>query len=162
MRLEIELTQIKALVLDVNPRKEGKEKEVLACDIKCEVGLTNDALAVFSPTLKSFLFDTSGMTDLAGDLMVRYPSLKLPLHWDAELVGAHVKIVGEGGKPITFPEALLHKFTIAPQNGGTVIIGFTVSVYPDASQLGRASELIGMTTIISVEPPELPEMQKAA
>lgn len=161
MNFGIELTEINATVIDVNPRKEGKEKETLAADIKVEVGLTQDVLACFSPTLRGFLFDVSGPTDLAGGAMVRYEAIKYPIQWDAEQ-RAEVWFRVNIGNPIQFPAARVHKFQITPHNGGTVTLGFTVSVYPDAGQVGRASELIGQQTIITVMPAELLEMKAAA
>lgn len=176
--MALELDDISATILDVNPRKEGAgDDKVLACDIKLRIDMeARDVLPYFHPDLNHFLFHDSGC---------RFPPLGA-FKWDCAM--EHMEIDASG---YTFWDARLSKFSIEPRYGAPadvdkhaeddenedgrqpglglgdnaqapvepppvlsprVTLTFTASVHPEGSEIAGLSELLQEQVQISIRP----------
>ncbi len=168
MRFAFALHEQKCRLLSFNPRAEHHgEETVPAADLKIEVALANDELAMFHPALKSLLYHYD--SQIAGDLVdvakkdedknysphLRMQKLVTPLKWDDAITGATVRIhYGATGRDIVLTTADVNNFTIDPQQGGTVMVGFRVQAKPDEKQSGKLCTMVQTDIELSIEPPE--------
>ena len=157
--LSLELSKASATLESVNLRTEkcGPDK-VPAADLKISAAQSADVLAHFSPTLKSFLFNTEGTLDLAGGMALRDPHLGYPLSRDEEMTGATVEIGYGPGEPMAFEGAKVNAFKLTPMEGGSVIVGFRVQCRPTPEQVAKLYTLQETGIELSLEPAELPTM----
>jgi hypothetical protein len=161
--LRLELDKVTATLQSFNPytEKSGPD-DVPAASLRISAALTPDVLAFFEPTLKSRLFNLDGPRDLADGLPVRDPHMVYPLKRDEEMVNAKVSIEYGVNKPVALDDVKIKDFHITPNEGGTVILAFTVLCKPDAEhQVPKLYKLQRQGITISVEPAELAEMQAA-
>lgn len=159
--LKLELNEQKAKITAVNPRAElhGEDKKP-ACDVKVELNLQNDALAMFHPALRSMLYAKSDAGDLADQgsdaSALRFPQLSLPLKWDDEIIGAAVTIhYGATERShLHLSGCVISKPQIEPLEGGTVVITCLIQCHPDEKQMGRLGMMVGTEIPITIVPPE--------
>jgi hypothetical protein len=161
--LQLELQKATATFENFNPRveKDGPDK-VPAADLKISAPQPADVLAHFSPTLKAFYFDEKGPRDLAEGMPLRDPHAVYPHARDEEMTGATVTIDFGVGEPMVFQDAKINTFRLTPMAGGSVIVSFRVQCRPDERQAGKLYLLQETGITISVEPAELPELNRNA
>jgi hypothetical protein len=160
--LEFKLSKAQATLENFNPRmeKHGPDK-VPAADLHISASLSADFLTVFSPVLPKLLWDDSAPKDLAEGMPLRDPHQVYPLGRDEEMTGATVEIDFGIGEPMVFADAKVNQFKITPWPGGQAIIGWRVQCLPDGiEEFGRLCILQGRAITVTVNPPELPEMQQ--
>lgn len=150
-------------VRNVNCRSElhGDEHK-LATDIHIEVKVSNDMLAEFHPSLKSFLFekdDNPKQNELAlGDAdrmtKLRFPMLS-PLKWGWE--GEGYELFVEHGvnrdSGVLMIDCKVDHFTLEPQEGGSVSIKFRVIAHPREDDIGKLVSTIQQEVGIELDPP---------
>lgn len=159
--LDFALENKPATLEDFKPRTEkfGGSKQP-ATDLLISCPLDADILAVFEPTLKSFLFSEDGL-DLAGGMPLRDANAVYPLERAEEMTGAEVKI-GYGLGEMIFQDAKVNQFRLTPMPGGAVVVGFRVQCKPSEQQAGKLYLLQEQPITITVEPMELPVLKAAA
>jgi len=155
-----ELTEAKAKLSQYVPRRElHGEAPVPAATLKLHSTLQADALAMFHPTLRSFLFCKAPTGDLADQAAeandLRFPEIADPIKWQMEIIGAELTIdYGTGGPSnIVLPECNVTGFSIYPQQGGIVQVNFAVACHPDEAQSGKLAFMIGTDLTITLTPP---------
>jgi hypothetical protein len=155
-----ELDTNPARLLDVNPRAEMNGPDTVpAVDLKLSIKVGNDMLAMFSPSLKSSIYSRpdgdSGQAELLDDPNYM-PSLRFPLmspfRWAREYAGHELRVhYGfSGADDIILQPVKVNKFTLEPQEGGTVVITFRVQAHADAAPLGRLCSMIGTDLEVSL------------
>lgn len=157
-----------------NPRVEnnGPDDKKPAADLKIEMALPNTELARFHPDLQASLycFDPQRGGDLVDaakkDEDATYaPHLRFPklgaLAWDLELIGAKVTIAyGASGRgDIVLGDCKVNKFSLEPQDGGTVKASFRVQGHPDGKQAGKLYDMQGCEITLTIEPPKAEDEQ---
>lgn len=164
--MQLELTKVKALLVNVNPRAElhGEEPKP-AGDLQIHLDTSNDNLAMFHPALKSLLYHWD--EQMGGDLVdvaqkdkdkhyaphVRIPKMA-PIKYDDEVIGAKV-IVHYGVKSeIALDLCKVGPFKIEPKQGGTVSLSFRIQAHPDEKQFGKLCSMVGNDIEITVESPK--------
>lgn len=139
----------------------GVDNPAPTAEIDIELNMSSELLAMFAPTLRSFLFHKSGAIqhDLASQTHdapdVRFSELKFPLVWESRMEGATFTIhKGIGGKSdLVLPDATIKNFRLTPMEGGTVIVDFTVRSKPDVeSAFGRLATMLKSEVSISLAP----------
>lgn len=158
-----ELDHQSGIMVNFNPRaeKHGEDPKP-AADLRFSLNMASANLAMLDPTLRSFLFHKSSeasndLADQGSDAPdLRFPKLVGPLEWNLEMVGATLTIHhGIGGRSDLVLQGVdVNKFTLDPQQGGTVIVGFRVHGHPSEQQNGKLSYMISKDVEISLEPPE--------
>lgn len=145
----------------LNLRREvhGDEK-VNGIDLRFRASLSNDALAEFSPTLKTDLYrrEDTPQQDL-DPASVPFTVLKNPpmgpIKWDLKYECARI-VVHHGideSSDIVFSLAKINKFLITAQQGGTCIVEFRVQVSdPDSDDIAKLSAVLGQSIYLTAEP----------
>lgn len=143
--MSLTLDKTSAVLTHINARKEGpSDEKTLAIDIKFAAQCTAEHLAYFGDTLRHFLFDVDGK--------VRMPNLDT-----VKLKGEirHMSLTVEEG--IVVEDAKLDKFTVDPEDGERVTLGFTAHFTPKGRQVAMLAELLGEAVTLDVVPQaELP------
>jgi len=145
----------------LNLRREvhGDEK-VNGIDLRFRATLPNEALAEFSPTLKTDLYRREDTPQQDFDpASVPFTVLKNPpmgpIKWDLKYECARV-VVHHGideKSDIVFGLAKVNKFVITAQEGGSCIVEFRVQVSdPDADAIAKLSAVLGQSIYLTVEP----------
>lgn len=140
MSFEIEtMTKTKILDVEVLSQKNRQPDEEPGAKLQFSVKLSNEVLATFDGSLKSFFFTKNATTtstkqaSLEGvEVVSDMPNLSgigshvKAIKWDTELTGYRLEIDhGTGGKSnIVIDECVLAAFRIQPQEGGTVELKF--------------------------------------
>lgn len=157
--MQFSLKETTARVANYNARQEAHGDELVpAADIKLEVNLSNKELAMFHPALRSLLYERDeARLDLEEEDLsrLRFPALDYPLSWEGKVVGATVTFhngVSERSH-VVIKDATVGKFKIAPREGGSVRVTFSVQFRPDERQAGKLSTMTGQIPV-SVVPPE--------
>ena len=128
-------------------------------EVTFELNLAGDLLAIFSPTLRSLLFEKSGAVqhDLASQTHdapdVRHPKILPPYRWRENMEGATVTIhQGLGGKSdLVMTEADIATFFITPNEGGTFSLTFEARAKVDQEKVfGRLAMLLKKEVSISL------------
>lgn len=169
---KFELDDQEAKLQSYTPRRElhGEDPKPAASPTFV-VNLDAQDLAMFSPTLRSsFYYKASDegrgdMIDAIADAAdLRYPEISSPLKWTKEIIGAEVVIDhGLGGKSnIRLPSCDVDNFAIEPMQGGRAIVTFRVACHPDEKQSGKLAFLIGETVNITLTPPDVDLVERAA
>lgn len=145
-------------VTNVNARTEKHgEDNVLALDLQIEARMSNDALSMFSPTLKNAFYfrDESIQGELIDD-KTHAPNLRNPLigtikygaEFDHMQVRIHHGVRDEDD--IVFSDAKVDKFKFICQEGGTVVIAFRAQVHPTEKDAAKLLTLIQSEVHVSV------------
>jgi hypothetical protein len=145
--VNFELENQKAKLANFNARSElNGEDRAPAADVKLEMALTADDLAMFSPELRACLYD--------GSNKLRNPQLGGPLSWESEIVGATMIIhFGLGGKSdVIIDGCVVNGFKLTPQDGGTVIASVRVQCHPSEKEAGRLYSLVQAEVEVSLKP----------
>jgi hypothetical protein len=163
--MTFELEEAVCQLVHKNDRLEKHgEEDRLACDLNLTYETNNGCLVLFSPTLRSLVYEheNGAQTELVKDpdhlTKLRNPALHGgPLKWAAgELVGAEVRFhYGPTGKSdIVFDMAKVGKYKIECREGGTVVLHFQAQVYPNESQSGKLSLILtNKVCTVSIKPP---------
>jgi len=158
-----EISNQQAKLSSFNSRAElhGEDREP-AGDIKFEMNVASSILAHFAPTLAWSLYHRDGgkVKDLADSSHdapdLRYPKLG-PLKWDQEFGPGYTLVIHQGlggaGSDLEIEMCTVNNFTLAPQQGGTVIVTFRVQFHPEEHAAGRLCMLVQETVDISLAPP---------
>lgn len=165
-RIVFELEEAKCRLVHMNTRLEKHgEEDRLACDLNFEWDTDNGCLAMFSPTLRSALYQrpTGPQTELPGTSTpehlteVKYPEL-MPVKWrGGKVVGAELRFhVGTSDKShVVFGETTVDKYSLECKEGGTVCVRWQAQVYPTDAQAGKLSKLlVDKHCEVSVTPPD--------
>lgn len=162
--LNLELKEKNVKIVAVNPRAElHGDSAKPACDVKIEVMLLNDDLAMFHPTLKSLLYvkndqrpDLVEQANPEGATMLRFPQLDVPLKWKDECLGAAVTVhYGASEKShVNLPGCVIAKPQIEPLEGGTIVLTCLIQCHPDEKQMGRLGMMVGTEIPVTIAPPE--------
>jgi len=150
-------------ITNINPRaeKHGEDTE-LAIDIQIEARMSNDVLSEFSSQLKHSLYKASDTPDLidAEFDKDRPSALKFPkmsgFKWNADL-DEYEAIIHCGASEksnISLSDCKVNAFKFAPQEGGTVVVGFRVQAYPHETDVGRLCALIQREIEVTLSPPD--------
>jgi hypothetical protein len=159
------LTRRPATLSNFNPRAERHGDETKpAADLKFEANLESAALDAFHHDLRRFLYCKVGrrdddMVDAIADAPdLRFDRLVPPIKWGARFAGYRVRIhlgIGENtDADVVLSACDVNALTFAPQQGGTVIVGWRVQCHPDADAAGKLSMLVGSRVDVSLIPPE--------
>jgi hypothetical protein len=110
----------RAIIKNLNVRAEhhGEERE-LGVDLRLQLTTDLDALANFSPALKALLYEHADDPDKR---MLRMPQLK-PLGLTLEYENHQLCIADQ-----TYDGVKLHKFELAPELDGKVLVAMTASM----------------------------------
>jgi hypothetical protein len=162
------LEKQECILENFNPRREihGEDPQP-ASDLKLVANLDAGELALFHPTLRSFLFwkaedDGPDMVNAQLDTPnVRFPKLKTPLRWDDEVVGAYMTIEhGLGGKSdLNFEQCKVNNFDIEPAEGGRFTLTVRVQCHPGEREAGKLYLLQGEKITVTLTPPESDQAQ---
>ncbi|MGI4938342.1 MAG: hypothetical protein ACRYF5_16615, partial [Janthinobacterium lividum] len=163
-----DLIETKCKFTDYNPRVElHGETPSPATDISLSALMSNDVLNDLCPGMREALYEAPTNPDLveAADpdslTALRFPFLKYPLTLNLELKERKLTIDyglgAEGGSNVVLPNCKVSKFTVEPQNGGTVLVKFQVTAHPDEKQSGWLYTNQKADIVISLETPEEPQ-----
>lgn len=163
---QFELSHAKTTLSNFNPRaeKHGDDPKP-ASDLLFSYPCASDALAMFDPALRRFLYwkKPGPASDLANEGSdapdLRFPKLEAPLDWSLEIIGATLTVhygLGAERSDIVISGCAVNKFKISALEGGTVFISFRVQGHPSQDQNGKLSYMIGTECEISIDPPEAP------
>lgn len=145
-------------ITNINTRTEKHgDDNVLALDLQIEARMPNEALSMFSSTLKNAIYfkDESIQGDLVDD-KTHAPNLRNPLlgplKWGAEMEHMQVRIHHgvRDEDDIVFSEAKINKFKFICQEGGTVVIAFRAQVHPTEKDAAKLLTLIQSEVHVSV------------
>lgn len=154
LELEDQLTKIAHV--NVRNEKHGDEP-VLSMDLRLRVLLSNDELAMFSPTLKdSFYFKNDSVQ---GDLVTsadHKPNLKNPKigplnwqgTWEHQLLRIHDKAKKSDG--MVLDDCTVKKMKLDMKEGGTVVVECTLQCHPDEKTAARVIALLGQEAHMSL------------
>lgn len=114
----------KATVKHIQMRKEfaGEDKQ-LGVDIKLKLVTDLEVLALFSPTLRSFLYDESGRDAAQKTAPILLQNNLEPLKFSMRAEN-HSIAIGEH----TFEPVVVDSFEIEPEQHGAVIVHMKVSI----------------------------------
>ncbi|MGE8367036.1 hypothetical protein ACU4HD_12175 [Cupriavidus basilensis] len=166
--LELDTEMVRINHINTRNEKHGDDN-VLGVDLKLQARLSNDALALFSPTLKSSFYhkDDAVQGDLVTDAGY-LPNLKHPaigaVKWDGDWEHQRLQI-HNGVKPefdIVLDEAKVNKLSFDFQEGGTVFVNFRVQAHPDEKTTARILQLLGQEVHMSLSFQEPEQMKEAA
>lgn len=166
--LELDNQLVKILHINTRTEKHGKDS-VLGVDLKLQARVSNDLLALFSPTLKSSFYhkDEAVQGDLVTDAGY-LPNLKNPalgtVKWDGDWEHQVLSILSKVRKEddIVLDDARVNRLSFDFQEGGTVFINFRVQIHPDEKTLARICQLLGQEVHMSLSYDEPEEFQEAA
>jgi len=147
--LELETQLVKVMHVNVRNEKHGDEP-VLGMDLRCRAMLSNDDLAMFSPTLKSSFYhkDDSVQGDLVTDKHY-LPNLKNPkigpIKWDGTWEHQLLTVMNKVRKEddIVLTDVRIKKLVFDMKEGGTVFADFTAQAHPDEKTAARVIALLG-------------------
>lgn len=148
--MQFELASRKAKLAHFNARSEvNGEDRTPAADIKLELPMTADDLAMFGPDLRHAWYDETN-----GAARLRNPKLQGPFGWDEEIVGATLTIhIGLGGKgDLSVSGCVINGFKLEPQDGGIILAALRVQCHPSGKDAGRIYELVQADVNVSLAP----------
>ena len=164
-QISFDRIDVRFLHINVRTEKHGDE-EITAFDCDFRYETSNDALAIFSPTLRSDLYcvDPSIERKKGGKLagfeealtLLKHPAIE-SIRWKlGDIAGGEFVIHREvSGKDMAFELANVGKFKIEPKNGGTVAILFQAQIRPKGKDRGELVNLLEIGTVnVSVIPPK--------
>lgn len=150
-----------AKILSVNPRAEKHgDENVLAGDLKFQIKAHSKILHSFSPMLREFFYqpdnDDQASLDMGEDNLtsLRHPEIPA-IPWLYEGEGYKLRLdYGLGGdSDVKLHDVKIGKFSLTPQEGGTVIVGFRAQSQLDADTIGKLCDLIQGEVKIDLVPP---------
>jgi len=154
--LELDNQMVKIMHVNARNERHGDES-VLAVDLRLQARLSNDALSMFSPTLKSSFYhkDDSVQGDLVKDKN-HLPNLKNPklgpVKWDGSWEHQLLRVLHKVRKEddIVLDDCKVAKMAFDMQEGGTVFINFRVQAHPDEKDTARLLQLLGQEVHMSL------------
>lgn len=158
MALEYERELTKITHINVGQEKHG-DQDVNAMDIDMRWTTNNQALAMFSPILKSSLFmrEDTPQRDINPDpdhmTVVRHPQMA-PIKWDEKYENARVVVhIGASGKAdVVFGDAKVRKFVIEPKQGGTVVFSYQIRCYPTNGDIEKIAGKLNQEVYVTLDP----------
>lgn len=163
MKFELSaLTKGKCTHVNFRPENHGDEAQ-MAVDINVNFNLPNTALDMFDPELRRALYFSqagdNGHTDIDGVDKVlpnfRFPSLKVPFGWEAQLTGFTLEIdygLGdEGDSNLRLEMCKVGKFKLTPAEGGTVNIACQIQNNTDQLDTDMCGKLSGLALAPYIE-----------
>ena len=133
------------------------DEQVLGMDMRLQTRMGNEALAMFSPTLKSSFYHKDD--SVQGDLVTtadHLPNLKNPkiglIKWDGTWEHQLLKILDKAKKSdgLVLDDVRVKKMTIDMQEGGTVFFSYLVQAHPDEKTAARLIALLGQEVHMSL------------
>ncbi len=154
--LELENQMVKILHVNARNERHGDE-QVLAVDLRLQARMSNDALAMFSPTMKSSFYhkDDSVQGDLVKDAGY-LPNLKNPklgpVKWDGSWEHQLLRVLHKVRKEddIVLDDCRVNKMAFDMQEGGTVFFNFRVQAHPNETDTARLLQLLGQEVHMSL------------
>jgi hypothetical protein len=158
----LQLNKQSAKLINWNPKPElhGQDPQP-AGDVTFEFNAASETvLPMLDPLLRGFLFHRNGAIqhDLADETAhapdLRFPKMPGPFAWTMLLDAATLTMhVGDReDDAIVLPAKLRKPITIAPMQGGTVVVTLQARCHPDASQAGKIYMLMGKELDVSFDP----------
>ena len=156
------MTKGKCTHVNFRPENHGDEPQ-MAVDININFNLPNTALDMFDPELRKALYFSqagdSGQSDIEGvDKILpnfKFPSLKVPFGWEAQLTGFTLEIdygLGdEGDSNLRLEMCKVGKFKLTPAEGGTVIIACQIQNNTDRLDTDMCGKLSGLALAPYIE-----------
>lgn len=154
--LELEDQLVKIANVNVRNEKHGDEP-VLGMDLRLRAVLSNNDLAMLSPTLKdSFYFKDD---TVQGDVVTtkdHKPNLKNPkigpINWQGTWEHQLLRIHDKAKKPdgMVFDDCRVKKLKLDFKEGGTVFADFTLQCHPDEKLAARVIALLGQEVHMSL------------
>lgn len=147
--------------INIRTEKHGDE-DVVACDLRLLVPISNEQLSEFHPQLRNGLFEIKDSPQ--SYLVDRVPtSLKFPqvapFKWELDMPNCDFS-VHWGVTDVSLGGVTACKFRMEPKEGGTVNVELTVQAKPTSEQVGKLSMLIGamlelsLNQVVEVRPEE--------
>lgn len=155
--------------LNLRIQRHGEER-ILAADIKFSLSTANDVLDQFDPDLKKDLFRKPGkgeqqnLEGMDGLTAVKHPALSVK-GLNHEFSGYELAIAGllENGESEILVDAKVKKFTIDPKEGGSVVLGFVVSVTVDPDEAAELADAFTRGRVrMSLSPGKSPAEEEPA
>lgn len=148
--------------MNIRSEKHGDETRT-AVDLELSLMTSNEALAMFAPSLRAALYKRAAdnsAADLADQMndpdaltALAFPALGT-LRWDGEIVGADVRLhFGIAKNDVRFETAKVNKFRLSPANGGSVGIDFRVQSVASPDDVKRLSTMLEGEITVDLEPP---------
>lgn len=156
-------------VMTFQPRLEnsGDEKKG-ASTLHFTATLPNTIMDLFEPALRSAFYRKELKTDDAADLAdqgaapedglnrLRFRRIGSAIEWDEEFPSYCLEIdYGiAADPPIKLAEVKADKFSLLMRDGGSIVMKWRVSGYPDEHQAGKLYVLNGLEVTMSLTPPK--------
>lgn len=158
MAFEYERQLTKITHINVGQEKHGNQ-DVNAMGIDFRYTANNSALAMFSPTLKSSLYEKEDtpQQEVSPDAdhltVVKNPKMG-PLKWDEVYENASVTVhIGASGKSdAVFGDAKVRRFVIEPKQGGTVVFSYQVRCHPSNGDIEKIAGKLNQEVFVTVDP----------
>lgn len=158
MAFEYERQLTKLIHINVRTEKHG-DQDVTAIDMDFRYTSSNQSLVMFSPTLKSCLFqkEDTPQQDINPDpdhlTVLKNPKMG-PIKWDEKYEGARfvVHIGASGKEDVVFADAKVSKFVIEPKEGGTVVYGYQVRCNPTDKDIAKIAGLLNQEVYVTLDP----------
>lgn len=158
MSFEYERQLTRITHINVGTEKHG-DQDVNAMDIDMRWTTNNGALAMFSPTLKSSLFEKEDKLqqeinpDPEHMTVVKNPKMG-PIKWDETYENARVVVhIGASGKAdAVFSDAKVRKFVIEPKQGGTCVFSYQVRCHPSTGDIEKIAGKLNQEVFVTLDP----------
>lgn len=157
---QLDKQQVKLIKVSTPMENHGKELK-LACVLTIEATVPNTHLSTFAPGLRDALYrmaDKSDDSDLVADpeqpTVLRFPKMS-PFDWEWEGAG-YTAIVdyGLGGESdIQLVDAKVNSFSIAPMEGGSVVVKYNVLAHPEEVDVGKLCAKQKQNIDLTLTPP---------
>ncbi|MFD1558310.1 hypothetical protein ACFSHT_22215 [Paraburkholderia silviterrae] len=158
MAFEYERQLTKLLHVNLRTEKHG-DQEVPAIDLRFRYTASNNSLVMFSPTLKSSLFEKedSPQKQINPDpdhlTVVKNPKMG-PVRWDETYECARVVIhIGASGKEdVVLNDCKVNKWLIEVKAGGTVIYEYRVQANANEKEIAKIAGLLNHEIFVTLDP----------
>lgn len=158
MAFEYERQLTKLLHINIRTEKHG-DQDVTAVDLSLRYTSSNQSLVMFSPTLKSSLYEKEDTPqeevhpDADHLTVVKNPKMGR-IKWDEKYEHARfVFHIGASGKEdVKSADAKVGKIFIDPKQGGTVVYDYQVSLYPNDADLAKMAGKLNQEVFITLDP----------
>lgn len=141
-------------LININLREENHgEEEVVACDLKIVVPISNMQLAEFHPMLRDALYYNKDVPQASlvdrEPINIKFPQMA-PFKWALDMSPC-IFIISWGITPVELFDAKVGGFNFDAQEGGTVDVTFRVQALPTPEVIGQLSALMGKKLELSLE-----------
>lgn len=158
MAFEYERQLTKLIHINVRTEKHG-DQDVTAIDMNFRYTASNQTLAMFSPTLKSALFqkEDTPQQQINDDpdhlTVVKNPKMGA-IKWDEPYDEARVVIhIGASGtEDVVLGDCKVNKWLIEVKQGGTVVYEYRVQAVPTDKDIAKIASLLNQEVYVTLDP----------